>query len=150
MNRKREDENGQKQKKKKIGIIAAVLLGVYVLVMVLMLFLFGGIPGGQLLDLFTKRLDFRLFFIQPSCHFLPDSLHKPDLNLRIILFKVPDHLRKPVRRNTGICCNRHTAYKKSLYFCCELIDSIFFFKKFCRLSTARIIYHNFPCLSTTF
>lgn len=27
MNRKREDENGQKQKKKKIGIIAAVLLG---------------------------------------------------------------------------------------------------------------------------
>ena len=54
----------------------------------------------------------------------------PDLNLRIILFKIPDHLRKPVRRNTGICCNRHTAYKKSLYFCCELIDSIFFFKKF--------------------
>lgn len=50
MNRKREDENGQKQKKKKIGIIAAVLLGVYVLVMVLMLFLFGGSSGNQ-----TKR-----------------------------------------------------------------------------------------------
>ena len=38
--------------------------------LLLMLFLFGGIPGGQLLDLFTKRLDFRLFFIQQAFLFL--------------------------------------------------------------------------------
>ena len=44
MNRKREDENGQKQKKKKIGIIAAVLLGVYVLVMVLCCSFSGVLP----------------------------------------------------------------------------------------------------------
>ena len=38
--------------------------------LLLMLFLFGGIPGGQPLDLFTKRLDFRLFFIQQAFLFL--------------------------------------------------------------------------------
>jgi len=39
------------------------------------------------------------------------------------------------------------------YITCSRLSTtflFFFFKNFCRFSTARIIYHNFPCLSTTF
>ena len=40
-----------------------------------------------------------------------------------------------------------------LYLTCSRLSTtflFFFFKNFCRFSTARIIYHNFLCLSTTF
>ena len=49
------------------------------------------------------------------------------------------------------CCLFATACL--LYLTCSRLSTtflFFFFKNFCRFSTARIIYHNFLCLSTTF